>query len=75
MQLVIVPTTLVRPATKYRFSNTCNSWPRGVTVSTLDPESNDRGSNPREASLRIRFAQSQTAEKLSQLLVPLRLAD
>ena len=24
-------------------------WPRGVTVSTLDPESSDRGSNPREA--------------------------
>ena len=26
------------------------SWPRGVTVSTLDSESSDRGSNPREAS-------------------------
>ena len=25
-------------------------WSRGVTVSTLDPESSDRGSNPREAS-------------------------
>ena len=25
------------------------SWPRGVTVSTLDSESSDRGSNPREA--------------------------
>jgi hypothetical protein len=25
------------------------NWPRGVTVSTLDPESSDRGSNPREA--------------------------
>ena len=24
-------------------------WPRGVTVSTLDPESSDCGSNPREA--------------------------
>ena len=24
------------------------SWPRGVTVSTLDSESSDRGSNPRE---------------------------
>ena len=24
-------------------------WPRGVTVSTLDSESSDRGSNPREA--------------------------
>ena len=26
-------------------------WPRGVTVSTLDSESSDRGSNPREALL------------------------
>ena len=26
-----------------------NTWPRGVTVSTLDSESSDRGSNPREA--------------------------
>ena len=25
------------------------NWPRGVTVSTLDSESSDRGSNPREA--------------------------
>ena len=25
------------------------SWPHGVTVSTLDSESSDRGSNPREA--------------------------
>jgi hypothetical protein len=24
-------------------------WPRGVTVSTLESESSDRGSNPREA--------------------------
>ena len=30
----------------------CN-WPRGVTVSTLDSESSDRGSNPREAFLCI----------------------
>ena len=29
----------------------CNNWPRGVTVSTLDSESSDRGSNPREASV------------------------
>ena len=28
-----------------------SNWPRGVTVSTLDSESSDRGSNPREASL------------------------
>jgi len=25
-------------------------WSRGVTVSTLDSESSDRGSNPRETS-------------------------
>ena len=29
------------------------SWPRGVTVSTLDSESSDRGSNPREAFLKL----------------------
>ena len=28
-------------------------WPRGVTVSTLDSESSDRGSNPREAFLAL----------------------
>ena len=28
-----------------------SAGPRGVTVSTLDPESSDRGSNPREGSL------------------------
>ena len=28
------------------------TWPRGVTVSTLDSESSDRGSNPREAFIR-----------------------
>ena len=28
---------------------TMHHWPRGVTVSTLDSESSDRGSNPREA--------------------------
>ena len=27
------------------------AWPRGVTVSTLDSESSDRGANPREAFL------------------------
>ena len=26
-----------------------SQWPRGVTISTLDSESSDRGSNPREA--------------------------
>ena len=29
------------------------NWPRGVTVSTLDSESSDRGSNPREASMLV----------------------
>ena len=31
----------------------CFSGPRGVAVSTLDSESSDRGSNPREASLSL----------------------
>jgi hypothetical protein len=30
------------------------NWPRGVTVSTLDSESSDRGSNPREAFCQYR---------------------
>jgi hypothetical protein len=33
-----------------RAQNAANfNWPRGVTVGTLDSESSDRGSNPREA--------------------------
>ena len=31
-----------------------SQWPRGVTVSTLDSESSDRGSNPREAFSMLR---------------------
>ena len=34
--------------TKTRMAS-LGTWPRGVTVSTLDSESSDRGSNPREA--------------------------
>ena len=34
------------------FRMTC-SWSRGVTVSTLDSESSDRDSNPREAFLAL----------------------
>ena len=30
--------------------------PRGVTVSTLDSESSDRGSNPREASWKVMWS-------------------
>jgi hypothetical protein len=30
------------------------NWPRGVTVSTLDSESSDRGSNPRQAFCQYR---------------------
>ena len=30
---------------------TSHIWPRGVTVSTLDSESSDRGSNPRGTCL------------------------
>ncbi len=38
-------------------------WPRGVTVSTLDSESSDRGSNPREALLAM-FSRFMTFESL-----------
>ena len=41
------------------------SWPRGVTVSTLDSESSDRGSNPREASLCTGFAQHSVLSRRS----------
>ena len=34
---------------KKKQKNKNHNWPRGVTASTLDPESSDRGSNPREA--------------------------
>ena len=37
-------------ASKVSVSRLEEQWPRGVTVSTLDSESSDRGSNPREAS-------------------------
>ena len=33
--------------------------PRGVTVSTLDSESSDRGSNPREAFLALHLIEKQ----------------
>ena len=33
--------------------------PRGVTVSTLDSESSDRGSNPREAFLALHLTEKQ----------------
>ena len=37
------------PLACFHDTMTSNIWPRGVTVSTLDSESSDRGSNPREA--------------------------
>ena len=36
----------------------CN-WSRGVTVSTLDSESSDRGSNPRGTSMPIQLLRAQ----------------
>ena len=42
---VCVPAVCVR----VEGGESMNNWPRGVTVSTLDSESSDRGSNPREA--------------------------
>ena len=49
----------------------CN-WLRGVTVSTLDSESTDRGSNPREASLS--FNQAVSSQWHKQVAVTLSLA-
>ena len=42
-----------------------NIRPRGVTVSTLDSESSDRGSNPREAFLLPAHYVCMLAEKSS----------
>jgi hypothetical protein len=51
-----------RPAIAMQPQRRCAvSWPRGVTVSTLDSESSDRGSNPREASLRFGFAHQRSS--------------
>ena len=44
-------------------------WPRGVTASTLDPESSNRGSNPRKASLHER------SRLISRTLVASNLAN
>ena len=47
------PSVFPRPAfmVNLEAADSILSWPRGVTVSTLDSESSDRGSNPREAFL------------------------
>ena len=50
--LVLPDMSLLTVYTHFRMCNASSSfsnWPRGVTVSTLDSESSDRGSNPREA--------------------------
>ena len=41
--------------TKMRMGS-LGTWPRGVTASTLDSESSDRGSNPHEAFLECNAA-------------------
>ena len=53
----------------------CN-WPRGVTVSTLDSESSDRGSNPREASIQAIVANARTLPRIHACcMVPNSVAD
>ena len=45
---------LVAPLASEMVCRACAfSWSRGVIVSTLDPESSDRGSNPREACCKV----------------------
>ena len=39
-------------------------WPRGVTVSTLDSESSDRGPNPREAFCFVALWQAYFSEHI-----------
>ena len=43
-----------------------DAWPRGVTVSTLDSESSDRGSNPREAFFGSRHSRKETETASSE---------
>ena len=47
--MVVASTLLMFLCHKTAHYVDCRHRPRGVTVSTLDPESSDRGSNPREA--------------------------
>ena len=47
--LLLAPTHSVLPKRAIRTRSFLCNRPRGVTVSTLDSESSDRGSNPREA--------------------------
>ena len=42
-----------------------HQWPCGVTASTLDPESSNRGSNPRKAFVFLWFAARQCRVSLS----------
>ena len=42
-----------------------HQWPCGVTASTLDPESSNRGSNPRKAFVVLWFAACQCRASLS----------
>ena len=45
-------------------SENLSIWPRGVTVSTLDSESSDRGSNPREAFYFVALWQGYFSEHI-----------
>ena len=49
-------------------------WSRGVTVSTLDSESSDRGSNPRETCLWVHFSDGRRGAAAGTRLSPETLA-
>ena len=51
--LLILEHSLTSDAPTHAINAIHVMWPRGVMVSTLDSESGDRGSNPREAFSQI----------------------
>ena len=56
--------SVAEPLAVCRLQELVSSWSRGATVSTLDSESSDRGSNPREAFARMRCFHAQQASGL-----------
>ena len=50
-QALLMHAAAFQPLTHSPTATDMCTWPRGVTVSTLDSESSDRGSNPHEAFL------------------------
>jgi hypothetical protein len=68
-----VPPTYFLPSDKGAWIPTAAHWSYGVTVSTLDSESSDRGSNPRRTSLLLLgMTQTLTATGGTPITMPSR---